>query len=81
MIDSFQDRYIILHSIRDGCQNRNQLEESMEIIDKWFQDQVQQAMSDIERVEENDGAVLVIVAKRFANTISIHRYSLTPSLL
>lgn len=52
----------------------------MEIIDNWFQDQLQQAMSDIERVEENDGAVLVIVAKRFANTTSIHRYSLTPSL-
>ena len=52
----------------------------MNIVDDWFQDEVEQALSDIERVEDNDGAVLVRVAKKFAKAIDIHRYSLTPSL-
>ena len=51
----------------------------MEIVDDWFQDQVEQALSDIERVEDNDGAILVSVAKKFAKAMDIHRYGLPAS--
>lgn len=78
-IDSFQDRYIILQSIRDGCETQKESQESMEIVDDWFRDQVEQALSDIERVEDNDGAVLVSVAKKFAKAMDIHRYGLPSS--
>ena len=45
----------------------------MKVINDWYQDQIEQALKDIKRVEENDGAVLVMVTKKFAKTMGLHR--------
>ena len=79
-IYSFQDRYIILHSVREGCSKAQEPQEHIEMVDDWFQDQMEQALDDIQRVEENDGAILVIVDRKFAKGMDIRRYVLMTSL-
>ena len=65
---------MILRSVRDGCEAQKELQQSMDVIDDWFRDQVEQALSEIDLVHENDGAMLVLVAKKFAKSIDIDRY-------
>lgn len=79
-IDSLQDRYIVLHSIRVGCEKQNLPQQSKEIVYYWIQDRIEQALNEIGRVEENDGAILVLIAKKFAKATIVNRYALTPNL-
>ncbi|CAD6571107.1 MAG: hypothetical protein ASARMPRED_004203 [Alectoria sarmentosa] len=72
-IDSLQDRYIVLHSIRVGCEKQNLPQESKEIVYDWIQDRIEQALNEIGRVEENDGAILVLIAKNFARATVVNR--------
>lgn len=76
-IDSFQDRFIILQCVREGFQAQTESQEHMQMISDWVRDQIEQALSDVQRVEENDGAILVLVVKEFATALNIHRYGLT----
>ena len=50
------------------------------MIGDWVRDQIEQALSDIQQVEENDGAILVLVVKDFATALNIQRYWLTQTL-
>ena len=72
-IDSFQDRYIILWSIRTGCGTQKKQQECITDVDKWIEDQLRKALNEIVRVEENDGALLVLVAKTFPHATSMNR--------
>lgn len=45
----------------------------METVHSWIQDGVGQALNEIKLVEENDGAMLVLVAKKFAPAITMNR--------
>lgn len=72
-MNSFQDRYVVLQSIRVGCETQNAPPETPKIIHNWIQDHIEQAMNEIDRVEENDGAILVLVAKKFAKAITMNR--------
>lgn len=56
-----------------GFESQNQPPEIVKDIDKWIPDQIEQALNEVERVEKNDGAVLVVVAKKFANMITVNR--------
>lgn len=76
-INSLQDRYIILFDIRVGFETRNQPQESMETVHNWIQERFEQALSEIGRVEEHDGTILVVVAKNYAQAIAMNRYGLT----
>ena len=64
---------MILHSVREGCKAQKESQQSMKFIDDWVRDQIEQAFNDIHRVEENDGAMLVLVAKKF-KAINTDRY-------
>lgn len=79
-INSFQDRYIVLFDIRLGCEAQNPSQESMQDVHNWIQEQVEQALNEIDRVDENDGAVLVLVARRYGQGITMNRYWPTPHL-
>ena len=65
---------MILLSVREGCEAQKEPQQSMSVIDDWFREQIEQAFGDIHLVQENDGAILVLVARKFAQTIDIHRY-------
>ena len=65
---------MILSSFRDGCEAQKEPQQRMNVIDDWFRDQVEQAFSEIDLVQGNDGAMLVLVAKKFAKIIDIDRY-------
>lgn len=39
----------------------------------WIQDRIEQALNELEVVEENDGAILVLIAKKFAKAIPMSR--------
>ena len=63
-----------------GCEKQNLPQESKEIVYDWIQDRIEQALNEIGRVEENDGAILVLIAKNFARATVVNRYALTPNL-
>lgn len=64
---------MILFSIREACEARNEPQESMDYVRGWVENQIRQALDEIERVEENDGAVLILVAKEYLNDITTRR--------
>ena len=80
MIDSFQDRYITVRCIYDGFEAQKKPPENMKTVDYWFHSELEHALDGTYKVEENDAAILVLIAKRFGHAINIGRYALTPSL-
>lgn len=72
-MDSFQDRYVVLQSIRVGCETQNAPPESMKPVQNWMEDHIDQALNEIDQVEENDGAILVLAAKKFAKAVTLNR--------
>ena len=56
-----------------GCETQIESQEYMQDVEKWIDQQVEQALNDIEQVERNDGAMLVRVAKNFEHAINMYR--------
>lgn len=78
-IESFHGRYMILFSIREGCGSQSEQQENFFAVENWFQYQIEQALKDTERVEENDAATLVTIVKKFPKDIGIDKYIRTHS--
>ena len=79
-IHSFQDRYVVLFALREGCESQNPSQKRMDEVYSWIQDQVKRALNEIDRVEDNDGAILALVARKYAKAITMNRYGLTPNM-
>ncbi len=79
-IHSLQDRYIVLLDIRKGYASQNPAQKRMDEIHSWIREQLKRALNEIYRVEENDGAVLAIVAMGYAKGITMNRYGLAPNM-
>ena len=62
---------MILRSINVGSGAQDETQDSMTEIRKWIQDQFKRALKDIQVVEDNDGAIAVLVAKNFAPEITL----------
>ena len=62
---------MILRSINVGSGAQNETEDSMTKIRKWIQDQFKRALKEIQQVEDNDGAIAVLVARNFAPEITL----------
>ena len=45
----------------------------MKDVENWTIDQIAQALKEVERVEKNDGAILVIIARKFAKAVTMSR--------
>lgn len=52
----------------------------MKKVHDWIRDKIEQALDEIEQVEENDGRILVVIANKYAKEITMHRYGLTLKL-
>lgn len=48
----------------------------MKSVHDWIRDQIEKALDEIEQVEENDGRILVLIAKKYAKEITMNRYVL-----
>ena len=75
-INSLQNRFIVLRDIRAGCEKQDQPQERMKAVHDWIRDQIEQALDEIEQVEENDGRILVLIAIKYAKEITMNRYVL-----
>ena len=62
---------MILKSINVGSGAQDETQDSMTKIQKWIQDQFKQALKEIQLVEDNDGAIAVLVAREFAPGITL----------
>ena len=49
----------------------------MEPVHDWIRDQIEKALDEIQQVEESDARILVLVAKEYAQEITMSRYGLT----
>ena len=62
---------MILRSINVGSAAQDETQDSMTNIRIWIQDQFKQALKEIQLVEDNDGAIAILVAKNFAPEITL----------
>ena len=79
-IHSFQDRYIVLLDIRTGIESRDLSQKKKDEVNRWIQGHLKRALDEIYQVAENDGAVLVLVARRYGKTVTMNRYGLAPNM-
>ena len=62
---------MILRSINAGSGAQDETPESMIMIRKWIQNQFKRALKEIQAVEDNDGAIAILVARNFAPEITL----------
>ena len=73
-IDSFQDRYIVLDSIRSGFESKEEPQKDSYILEVWVNNKLEEALSEIDRVEENDASLLIKVGKNYGKDFMISKY-------
>lgn len=52
----------------------------MEPVHDWIREQIEKALDEIQQVEENDARILVLIAKEYAEEITMSRYRLSLNL-